>query len=591
MNQFSHYIEIREVLPYETEKAAAAELMRFVDAVCYAVFTIRDIWGERLDMRGVVITPAEFQEAVCAPLKSPTQQGEKAAENTAGNAKERMGLELREIFDYLTARGKLSPARFWRLCRDFELDSAGTFCFFLAAVLEYDRKYERIYGYIQDNVAAKHPTLGLGLSLCSFIFGDEEEEVYFPERLFATGLLRREAEERGESRLSVPLIISDMAWNYLREGVWIRDIWKVIVSEGREQGGAGAVKTIFLSVPAFCRMRKEENRSVRSMAGEITAAYRGMKAQRVILEYGDTEDKKELEEEAVFLNRLLAEEGIPAEYGSGTGIEGMGSFCVLVKAGYGWEDLIMEKESKNLLHQICNQVEYKSLVREKWGFGKKDPYGNGISTLFFGPPGTGKTMAAQVIAGALGRKLYKVDVSRLLSKYIGETEKHVSALFHAAGKSGAVLFFDEADGLFAKRSEVGNSNDRYANMETGFLLQKLEEYDGISIMATNYVNNIDDAFKRRIRFLIRFPFPSAEMRQKLWEHMIPEQAEVDEDLRLEIPAGRFELSGSNIREVLIQAAYLAAAGGHGLRRKDIGDALKMHYVKYGKIPEEADLCW
>lgn len=604
MNQFSQYINVKEPRPYETEDEAVKEILLLVDALCCAVFTIRDLWEERLEMRGVVITPSECREALIPP--GGEQDGEEADRRIQ---RERLSADLRELYEYLAARGAVSSVRVWTICREFGLNSRETLCLFLALAPEFNRKYERLYGYIQDNVAARQPTLGLGFSLCELVFQEEPEHASDNktgdgafESLLYSGLLKWVPAPQGESRLSAPMTVGDTAWSYIREETWFGGSWRSVgavqaacfeplgIAEG--QGGRKKACRLLISLPGLYRLRREENRSARSMAGELAAAYKGLGAISLILEYEKTEGgREELEEEAVYLHRLLTQNGVSVEYGTGAGMERLNSFCVPVRTIYTWEDLILDQESRHLLRQICNQVKYRFIVKEQWGFGKKDPYGNGISSLFFGPPGTGKTMAAQVIAGELCRELYKVDVSRLLSKYIGETERHVSALFDAASRTGAILFFDEADGLFARRSEVGNSNDRYANMETGFLLQKLEEYDGISILATNFVNNIDDAFKRRIRFLIRFPFPSPEMRILLWKRMIPIQAAVDEELRLEIPAVRFELSGSNIREVAIQAAYLAAADGRGIRRTDIGEALKLHYVKYGKNLGDAELTW
>ncbi|MBQ9383465.1 MAG: ATP-binding protein [Ruminiclostridium sp.] len=232
---------------------------------------------------------------------------------------------------------------------------------------------------------------------------------------------------------------------------------------------------------------------------------------------------------------------------------------------------------------ICDQVKYRSVVNEDWGFRKKSPYGRGLCALFYGSPGTGKTMAVQVMANELGLDLYRIDLSQLSSKYIGETQKNIAELFRRAKNINAMLFFDEADSMFAKRSEVKDSNDRYANADTAFLLQKLEDYEGITILATNYVNNIDDAFKRRIKFMINFVFPTADVRLMLWKKILPESARVDEDIDFEFFADNFELPGSNIKEILTNAAFLAASEGAGLRNDHIIEAVKLNYSKYGKI--------
>lgn len=266
----------------------------------------------------------------------------------------------------------------------------------------------------------------------------------------------------------------------------------------------------------------------------------------------------------------------------------LGTLASPINAVFTWDDLVVGQEQKRQMKMICDQVRYRSVVNEDWGFRKKSPYGRGLCALFYGSPGTGKTMAVQVMANELGLDLYRIDLSQLTSKYIGETQKNISALFDKAKNINAMLFFDEADSMFAKRSEVKDSNDRYANADTAFLLQKLEDHEGITILATNYVNNIDDAFKRRIKFMINFVFPDKDVRLRLWKTILPKSARVDEDLDFEFFAERFELSGSNIKEILTNAAYLAASDGTGLKNKHIIEAIKINFMKYGKILTAAD---
>ena len=266
----------------------------------------------------------------------------------------------------------------------------------------------------------------------------------------------------------------------------------------------------------------------------------------------------------------------------------LGNYAARINAVFTWDDLVVSDEQKTKMKMICDQVRYRSIVNEDWGFRKKTPYGRGLCALFYGSPGTGKTMAVQVMANDLGLDLYRIDLSQLSSKYIGETQKNISALFERAKNINAMLFFDEADSMFAKRSEVKDANDRYANADTAFLLQKLEEHEGITILATNYVNNIDDAFKRRIRFMINFVFPAPDVRLRLWRTILPSSAKVDEALDFEFFAERFELSGSNIKEILTNAAFLAASEGTGIRNSHIIEAVKLNYSKYGKILTNAD---
>ena len=266
----------------------------------------------------------------------------------------------------------------------------------------------------------------------------------------------------------------------------------------------------------------------------------------------------------------------------------LGSFATRVECVFGWEDLIVEEKARRQLLHICGQMKYRSVVGNQWGFFEKMPYGRGLSALFYGPPGTGKTMAVQVIAKDLGLDLYRVDLSRMVSKYIGETEKNISALFDKAKHMNVILFFDEADSFFSRRSEVKDSNDRSANAEVAHLLQKLEEYEGITILATNLKENIDDAFKRRIRFMVNFRFPSAETRRTLWHSLLPKAAPRSRDLDLDFFADQFELSGSQIKEILLNAAYMAAGTGEPLGTSQIKEALCINYEKYGKFLTKED---
>ncbi|MDE7435164.1 MAG: AAA family ATPase [Lachnospiraceae bacterium] len=229
-----------------------------------------------------------------------------------------------------------------------------------------------------------------------------------------------------------------------------------------------------------------------------------------------------------------------------------------IRSIYQMDDLILPDLPKQKLIHIINRVRNRKLVYEEWGFLEKSAYGNGISMIFAGPPGTGKTMAAQVMASELGMELYRVDLSAVVDKYIGETEKKLNRIFEEAEKSMAILFFDEADVLFSKRTEIKESNDKYSNMEIAFLLQKMEEHEGISILATNYLQNFDCAFRRRISDIIDFPLPDICMRKKMWQSMIPSRLPVSDEIDFDFLARQFEASGSMIKNALIYASFLAA---------------------------------
>ncbi len=254
----------------------------------------------------------------------------------------------------------------------------------------------------------------------------------------------------------------------------------------------------------------------------------------------------------------------------------------LIYAKYNWDQLILADEEKEMLKNACDQIRYKHIVYDKWGFNKRLSYGRGVSMLFAGPPGTGKTMAAQVVGNDLNIEIYKVDLSQIVSKYIGETEKNLNELFKEAKKSNVILFFDETDALLGKRTEVKDSHDKNANLETSYLLQKMEEYDGITIMTTNYLENIDSAFFRRITYVIHFPFPDVLSRKKIWQTMFPKELPLDKNIDFDYLANQFEISGGNIKNVAVTAAFLAAKTGKKLKMDHILKAIKYELTKQGK---------
>jgi SpoVK/Ycf46/Vps4 family AAA+-type ATPase len=226
---------------------------------------------------------------------------------------------------------------------------------------------------------------------------------------------------------------------------------------------------------------------------------------------------------------------------------------------------------------------------DDWGFDRKLATGKGVAALFAGASGTGKTMAAEVMAHELGLDLYRIDLASVVSKYIGETEKNLDRIFTAAETSNAILFFDEADALFGKRSEVRDSHDRYANLEISYLLQKMEQYDGITILATNLRQNLDEAFVRRLAFHVHFPFPDEADRLRIWRGIWPAAAPLGADVELDFLARQFKLSGGNIKNVALAASFLAAADGGHISMAHLFHATRREYQKMGKVLSTAEL--
>jgi AAA+ superfamily predicted ATPase len=247
-----------------------------------------------------------------------------------------------------------------------------------------------------------------------------------------------------------------------------------------------------------------------------------------------------------------------------------------------WLDLVLPDDVRGQLEELCGQARQRATVLGRWGFDAKLSGGKGLHALFSGPPGTGKTLAAEVIAGALGRRLWRIDLSQMVSKYIGETEKNLDRVFRAADSAEAVLFFDEADALFGKRSEVRDAHDRYANQEVSYLLQQMDEYEGVAVLATNLARNLDEAFVRRLQFVVEFPFPDEEQRRRIWETIFPEAAPRGVEVDFLALARSVRLSGGHIRNIALAAAFAAADDTGVIQMRHLWHAARREYQKIGQ---------
>lgn len=267
----------------------------------------------------------------------------------------------------------------------------------------------------------------------------------------------------------------------------------------------------------------------------------------------------------------------------------LGTLAQKINPKYTWRDIVLPPDELAQLRELCSQAAHKHTVYGDWGFSRKLSLGKGLTALFSGPPGTGKTMAAEVMANALQLDLFRIDLSQVVSKYIGETEKNLHQIFLEAQEGHAILFFDEADALFGKRSEVKDAHDRYANIEIGYLLQKMEEYEGVAILATNLRQHIDDAFLRRLNFVVEFPFPDIEHRKRIWQVVFPEEAPVSQQVDFGLLAREIKLAGGNIKNIALSAAFFAAARGCDIGAAEVWQAARREHQKIGRAWSSTEL--
>jgi SpoVK/Ycf46/Vps4 family AAA+-type ATPase len=268
--------------------------------------------------------------------------------------------------------------------------------------------------------------------------------------------------------------------------------------------------------------------------------------------------------------------------------ERVASLATLVRFRQGWNDLVLPAPVLSRLRELAAAIRLRRVVYVEWAFARRVASGTGVKALFAGVSGTGKTMAAGVIARDVALDLMRIDLSSVVSKYIGETEKNLDRVFHSARAGNTLLFFDEADAMFGKRSEVKDAHDRYANIEIAYLLQKLDEHDGAVLLATNLRRNIDEAFLRRLHYIVEFPQPGAADRERLWRGMFPAEAPLEPDINFAFLSRQFELTGGDIRNVVLDAAFLAAGDNGVISMTHLVRALARQLGKQGKMPSAAE---
>jgi SpoVK/Ycf46/Vps4 family AAA+-type ATPase len=248
--------------------------------------------------------------------------------------------------------------------------------------------------------------------------------------------------------------------------------------------------------------------------------------------------------------------------------------------------MVLPEEVVATLRDMIAMVGGRSQILERWGYQRHLGLSRGVSALFAGEPGTGKTMAASVVSSELGLELVRIDLSAVVSKWVGETEKHLARIFDEAQSANAMLLFDEADSLFGKRTEVKSAQDRYANLEVNYILQRMESFDGVCILTTNMESGIDPAFLRRLNFRVRFPAPEADERQELWQRLLPPETGVADRVDFQRLADRFDMTGGHIRNAIVRAAVIAARHGRAMQPEDLMAGAHLEYIELGKVMPE-----
>ncbi|GIE81780.1 hypothetical protein Aph02nite_77300 [Actinoplanes philippinensis] len=480
-------------------------------------------------LRGLLVSPAMAAEVLHRP--TVTVSGDDPYARLAEPGGDRMTI-LMKVFD-------LSPL-------DVDL-------LLVALAPDVDRRFEPLYGYLNDDVSRRRASVALALELTGLAVHDPAARGRFHPSapLIAGGLLELEDPDRPlpSRSLRVPeRVVAHLLGDDTVDGALTG------VARAGETGlrfdPSGADGTV------------------------IAAAIREARLRGTRLVVGPMPERPE----AVL--RALAGSGVPFE----TFGPGLDRHARRVRPTVGWDDLVLPAEPEAMLRELVVRARQRGRVLGDWRLLRGGGRGHGVVGLFAGESGTGKTLAAEVVAADLGVDLYVVDLSALVDKYIGETEKNLERVFAAAERGAAVLLFDEADAVFGKRSEVRDARDRYANLESAYLLQRLESFSGVALLTTNLRANIDDAFTRRLDLVIDFPFPGPAARLLLWRNVL-DGAPCVPDLDGALPgvAERFELGGGSIRAAAVTAAYLAAARDTAITAADVETGARREYAKSGRL--------
>lgn len=498
-----------------------------------------------------------------------------------------------------------------RLAERFRLTGFDLGVLIIALAPEVDLRYERLYAFLHDDVNRQRPTVDLALTLLSASPGEKLARL---EHFAADApLVRHRLIKPVRGRLAEPIQVAEPVVRHLL-GLGGLPPWCELIDPGERPAEPAPGPRVYLS--------GADGPATREVALSIAAAERApllvldlgtavehgwpqaMEAalleatlRDAVLLAGDLDDLDDPGDRRALLRALarrhgttlvagtdaaphgFAERPVPARRAARRVLSGLAQ---QVLPRHGWDDLVLPAGTVEQLRELSTHVRHRDQVLDTWGFGGALSPGRGVTALFSGPSGTGKTTAAEIVASDLGLDLYRIDLSAVVSKYVGETEKNLRRIFDAAEESGAILFFDECDALYGKRSEVRDSHDRYANIETAFLLQRMDVYDGVAILASNLRQNMDDAFTRRLRFVIDFPVPDQAQRLELWRRHLPSRADVEPGIDLTSFAARFKITGGNIRNIVLSAAYQAAAEGCPIGERHLLHATGREHQKLGR---------
>ena len=589
--------------------------------------------------------------------------------------------------------------RLLRLARLFELTPLDVELLLIAVAPDVDARFERLYGYLQDDITQRRASAGLAIELVGYptwsaqarsrltpgaplrtgqlvkLDGDERpfltRALRVPDRIIAfllgsdapdaqiaplltqsvgvdlpaaqeladaidrgaklvylvdrVGAASRSVVTEAFSLLGQPLLALDLTQS--RNGTTLAEVPSLVVREVRLRGGgssAGPVE-VLSDEPEAIRTLADGPRPtvvIGSVAWEPTwssrapfildapvptaAERRGI--WRGVLDASDEACDPSLPDQlspfrltpdqivratsaGVMRSRAAGRSLVVADLQAGARAEnaaGLERLARRVEPKVTWSQLILPDDTLAQLRELADRARFRDVVIDEWDMGGGASRGRGVTGLFAGDPGTGKTMSAEVVAADLGLDLYVIDLSTVVDKYIGETEKNLDRIFDAADGINGVLLFDEADALFGKRSEVKDARDRYANVEIAYLLQRMERFDGLAVLTTNLRANLDEAFARRLDAVVDFAMPEEVDRQRLWEIHLPPSLPQADDIDLGFLAGRFRISGGNIRNICLAAAYFAAEGERAVTMADVVRGTEREYRKLGRMTVEEE---